>query len=250
MDILSIGLLCLLHVSPIAKAGVVARLSHCGLAPRYAFFSAGLLISAACQCCLIFAWWHGGYRMYAKVWAVTTPMQMAATLAVCLESIWMLAAHFPKTRNLVILLLMFGGFMSLFTVLPASLVLPGEGLLAVRRHWKAVVWTLLAVSRAMLDGAEPAMRHNARMHSTGILLALAGSVGGDLVLSVSKEYWAQGGGKVLLLGLPLAACWWWAQMRPEGESFTPTPGPTLEELDADMERIEERIREFRNAGGE
>ena len=142
-----------------------------------------------------------------------------------------------------------GGLVALLTVIPASVALPSDALTAVRRHGKAGLWMVLAITRLFLEGVEPALRGNAKLHSTGILVALAGSVAGDVVLGLSGAYWVQAGGKVLLMGLPVAACWWWLQMRPAGESFTPTPGPTLEELDGEMERIQEEIRAYRKAAG-
>jgi len=249
VDFLSVGLLCLLHVSPLAKAGTVVALAARRLAPRYPFFCAGLLISALTQCLLIYGWWSGGYRAYGQIWRVVMPFQMAATLAVSLEALWVLSRHFPKARNLATFMLLLGGLVALLTVIPASVALPSDALTAVRRHGKAGLWMVLAITRLFLEGVEPALRGNAKLHSTGILVALAGSVAGDVVLGLSGAYWVQAGGKVLLMGLPVAACWWWLQMRPAGESFTPTPGPTLEELDGEMERIQEEIRAYRKAAG-
>lgn len=251
MDIPTAALLTFQHLSPIAKTGIAARLGVRGLAGKYPFLTAGMVISAACQAWLLGSWWTAGSGAYRATWHIVTPIQVAASAAMSVEALWLLVSHFPKRHNLMIVMGLLGGIAAALTVLPTSIVLPGDGLQALRRHWKAAMWMALGLSRLALGSIEPAMRRNVQEHATALLVALGGTVVGDLISSAfPRDYWPQFVGRLFLLISPLAACRWWWRMEPAGEAYTPTPRPTLEELDPELERITEELKARAKSAGE
>lgn len=251
MDIPTAALLALQHLSPAAKAAVVARLGLHGLIGRYPFFAAAMAVSAGCQAWLLWSWWTAGDIAYRATWRVVTPIQVAASLAIAVEALWLLVSHFPKRRNLMVLVGLVGGVVAAATVLPTSWVLPGEGLQAVRRHWKAGMWMVLGLSRLILGDVEPNMRTNVQAHVTAVLVAMGGASVGDAISSAfPRDYWPQVAGRLLLIGSPLVACLWWWRMDGDGEGFTPTPGPSREDLDTEWEQITKEIKSRAAGAGE
>lgn len=252
MDPGSAALLALQHVSPLVKVAVVGKLARMRLVERYAFLCGALVVSAACQAWLLGSWWVSGSAAYRNIWRIVTPIQVAASLAMGVEALWLLVSHFPKRRNLMVAMVCLCGLVSAATVLPTSAVLPGEGWMAIRRHWKAGVWMVLAVARVILSEIEPNMRANVRWHTAAVLLAIGGTAVGDAISAAfPRDYWPQAAGRLVMIGAPIAAARWWWRMEPSGEDFTPTPRPSLEDLDPEWERVTKAIERARGqAAGE
>ncbi len=237
MDALSLALTSLLHVSAAAKLATAARIARVGLGHQYPFFVAGMSVSGACTASMLCAWWIGGPTAYNASWRILTPFSLMATYAVAAEAIWVTARHFPRPRQLAAFVASVCLIVSLVGVLPASLAIPGD---LPRRHWKSVLLAVIVASRALIAAGNAPLRVNAKLHGTGISMALAASVAGDVILG-----WPALAAQAIGRGLPmlggLAACRWWWQMRPAGEEYTPRPGPTLDDLEAQTQRIERAI---------
>jgi len=249
VDILSIGLLSLLHVSPVAKLVSSSRIAFAGLLRRYPVATIGLALSACLQAAQILAWWTAGNKGYAAAWAMLQPWQSLLMLCVAAECLWRLAQHFPLPRNVVALLVAVFGIVALAASLPASMALPWTPV-AMRRHCKIVVLTVLGLSRISLVSAEPGMRPNVRRYSTAVLVGLGGSVAGDVIFSFGRSYWIVAAGQTVLMLSPLAACRWWLGMSKAGEQWEPTPGPRPEDLDEELNRVHDAIKAKRASAGE
>lgn len=251
MDGISAAILSLLHCSAAIKPVVAVRLARRGLAGQYPVLVGSLAVGAMLQAALLWSFWEGGWKAYGRMWAVITPMSFAVSIALTLEALSALARHFPNERNLCLLLLGVFGAISALTVLPLSMSLHDMlWLLDLRRHWKLVALAVLACARLFVGWVEPSMRSNVRHYVAGLLLCMAGSAMGDAIITAARpNYWGIAVGQFTLLLTPLAGYLRWWQMGQEGESYTPTTGPTLQELDGDLARIEGEIRAYHESAG-
>jgi hypothetical protein len=244
-DVLSLVFLSFQHVSAGAKLAVSGKLAVQRLVDRYPFTVAALLISAGCQAWLLSTIWlnptiAARQEAYQAVWRIVTPFQVSASFAIGLEALWVMARHYPRARTLMLGTVAACAMASIAVVLPYAYAMPAF-MTKARSVWKVALLVGLVAARALLLKREPGMSRNARLHIFGVLLAMSGSVVGDLVGAASRAYAVQALSKVILIGVPLAACRWWWQMQPAGEIFTPTPGPTLDELEAETKRVERAI---------
>jgi hypothetical protein len=242
-DTLSLLFLALQHLSAATKFTIAGKLVRERLAERYPFFTAGLIVSASMQAWMLSGLWLNPtaatqQAAYQHAWRIATPFQIAASLAMAVEALWVMARHYPKARNLMLITVTLCAIASAAVLLPYLYAAPT---VKARAAWKIVLLVVVVVARVLLVEKGPGMSQNARLHSFAVALAMGGSVLGDWVGAASRAYAVQALSKAILIGVPLAACRWWWQMRPAGEAFTPTPGPSLEDLEPETRRIERAI---------
>lgn len=251
MDAASVAILGLLHCSAAIKPVVAMRLAWRGAARAYPILAASLLAGAVIQGALLQAFWTGGWPAYGTLWAKTAPWALAVSMALTLEALSVMARHFPKARNLSMLML------TVFGLLTAGVLAPLAGamdktvwLLALRANWKLAALGVLAGTRAFLGKVEPRMRKNVRLYVAGLLVCMAGAAAGDVIISAARpNYWGIAIGQFTLLLAPLAGYRMWWKMDAGGEEYTPTPRRSMEELDADLDRLEEEIRAYGKSAG-
>lgn len=244
-DALSLLFLFAQHVSATVKVAIAGRMVASRLVDRYPFFTASLLVSASCQAWMLSGLWFNAtpaaqQAAYRHAWRIATPFQVSASFAMAVEALWIMARHYPRARNLMLLTVGACGVAAAAVILPYAYGLPTFAAKA-RLGWKITLLVMLAVARLLLVKREPGMGRNARLHSFAVLLAMSGSVAGDLVGAASRGYWVQVASRVLLIGVPLAACSWWWRMQPAGEQFTPTFGPSLGDLEGRTREVERAI---------
>lgn len=251
MDGISAALLSLLHCSAAVKPIIAARLARRGLAPKYPLLVGSLAIGAAIQGFLLYSYWAGGWKAYGRAWAATTPFSFALSMGITLEALSAMARHFPKARNLAAILIVIFGLLTAGAVLPLGKMMDDTlWLLAVRAYWKVAAIGVLAGTRLFLGKVEPAMRENVRRYVAGVLLCMAGSAVGDVIISVARpNYWGIAVGQFTLLLVPMVGYLQWWQMSAAGDGFTPTPRPTMEQLDGEMARLNEEIRAYGKSAG-
>lgn len=252
MDGISVALLSLLHCSAVAKPIVAARLARRNLALKYPLLIGSLAAGAAIQSLLLYSYWTGGWKAYGRAWAATTPFSFAVSMGITLEALSVMARHFPKARNLAMALIAIFGTMTAAAVLPLGRMVDDTlWLLTVRAYWKVAALGVLAGVRLFLGSIEPAMRENVRRYVAGVLLCMAGSAAGDVIISIARpNYWGIALGQFTLLLVPVVGYLRWWQMSAAGENFTPTPRPTMEQLDGEMARLDEEIRAYGKSAGE
>lgn len=100
------------------------------------------------------------------------------------------------------------------------------------------------------EGGEGEERPNVRRYSAAVLCSMGGSILGDVIFSLGRGYWIVAAGQAVLLLSPLAACRWWWTIGGAGEGFTPTPGPSREDLDTEWEQITKEIKSRAAGAGE
>lgn len=244
MDSTSAAILTLLHCSAAIKLPVAGRLAFRGIAREYPILAGSLVASALIQGGLLYGYWTGGWRAYGQIWAATTPYSFAVSMALMLEALSAMSRHFPKARNLAMLLIAIFGLLSIGAVVPLGKTLDDTlWLLWVRAHWKIAATVVLLCTRAFLGWVEPAMRDNVRRYVFGLLACMIGSAVGDITIAATRpNYWGIAAGQFTLLLAPMFGYRQWWRMDAGGEAYTPTKRPTLEELDGEMARIEEEIR--------
>ena len=244
-DTLSLLFLALQHISAVAKFAIAGKLARERLVERYPFFTAAMIVSAVSQAWLLSTLWlhpdiPSRQHAYQQAWRIATPFQVSASFAVAVEALWVMARHYPGARNLMIWTVGICSAASAAVVLPYAFGVP-TFLVKARAGWKLALLVGVLVARGLLGKQEPGMSRNVRLYSFAVLLAMSGSVGGDLAGAASRAYWVQAVSKAVLIGAPLAACAWWMRMRASGETFTPTFGPSPADLEEEARRVEKAI---------